>query len=500
MSGRVAASIRVWRARTVRTSGDRAYVVYLALMVALVAVAPFARAVWLSVTSAESIAVFASPAAPRVTPLVVAALWAGAMLVGRDRGPALRPPFLTHALATSDLPRTGAFRGPLQRAGALLTVLTAVAAGLVFVGARGDGAVEPLALGMFVAVGALVGVIAAVAWLAGQALPRAALPVALGVLTLGVATAAAPGLQPFTPWGWIGLLYPGTGSAHALPALIALVAVSFALLATVPILMNRLGLTELLAQATRWDSATTHATGMDLGAATAVYQNRPHRGRRLRAVRSVRSWAWMFLVRDAVGAVRTPGRLIVGVLALAAGATLITLSFAPAAPAWALGSAAGVIVFAGLGPLTDGIRHAASIAADYPIYGVSDEQLLAGHALFPFAVTVVVLLAVVAACALVVGVGGAAPLVSALAVGLLAIAARVSNAVKGPLPPALLTPIPTPMGDLGAAVRLAWALDGILFAALAGAAAVTVFAAPLLLIGVPAALIGIGVQRWRHRR
>ncbi|MDF2558656.1 MAG: hypothetical protein K0R99_102 [Microbacterium sp.] len=499
MSGRAAAAIRIWRARNTRTSGDRAYAAYLVLMVALVAVAPLARVVWLSATSAEGAALLTAPAAPGVTALVVAALWAGAMLVGRDRGPALLPPFPTHALATGDLPRFDAFRGPLLRAGALVTSITTVVAGFVGIGLRISGHVDLLGVGAFVVVGALVGAVATVAWLAGQAFPRAAVPVALGVLALGAATAAVPAALPLTPWGGVGLAYPGSAAPQTLAALCALVALTAALVATVPMLMDRLGLEELTAQAARWDSATTHATGMDWGAATTIYQRRPYRGRRLRAVRSTRPQPILFLIRDAVGAARTPGRLIVGILSIAAAGTLLTLAFAPGAPGWMLGAAAGVVLFAGLGPLTDGIRHAANVAADFPLYGVSDERLLAGHALFPLTVTVIILLVVAIAVAVAVGIAVAAPFVGSLALGVLALVARISNAVKGPLPPALLAPIPTPMGDLGGAVRLTWALDGVLLATLAGASAALVFSSPLLLV-VAAAVFGIAIQRWRRRQ
>lgn len=114
MSSRPRAAIEVWRARNARTPGDRANLVYAVLMVGLVIV-PVARAVWLSATSAVGLAAFASPAAPGVTVLVVAALWAGALVLGRDRGPALLAVFLTHALATSDLPRSETFRGSVLR-------------------------------------------------------------------------------------------------------------------------------------------------------------------------------------------------------------------------------------------------------------------------------------------------------------------------------------------------------------------------------------------------
>lgn len=496
MTNRAAAALGVWRARNVRTGGDRAYLAYMVLMVALVTVAPVARAVWLSVSSAEGVAVFASPAAPSVTAAVVAGLWAGAVLLGRDRGPALLPPFPTHVLATSDVPRSVAFRGSVVRAGLLLTALTTTVAGLVGGSLAHNGLADVLGAVMFTAAGVLVGVVATVAWIFGQVFPRVAIPVGLSILALGMLTATFPATALFMPWGWVGLAYPGAGSPVAVVALAALAA---ALVGAVPGLMNRLGLVELVAQAVRWDSATTHAAGMDFAAAATVYQTRPHLGRNLRAVRASRPLPIVFLIRDAAGAIRTPGRLIVAVLALGVAGALITFAFAPAAPGWALGAAAGVVLFAGLGPLSDGIRHAASVAGDLPLYGISDEQLLAGHTFFPLTVTVLVLLVVILVCCAVAGVGVAAPTLSSIALSILAVIGRISNALKGPLPPALLTPIPTPMGDFGAAARVTWALDGVLLAALAGASAVLVFQSPVLLLGVAVTLVAVGVSRWRHR-
>lgn len=497
MNRRASVAIRIWRARNIRTSGDRAFLVYMVLMLVIVAVAPVVRAVWVSVTSAEGIAVLTSAAAPDVTVIVVAGLWAGALLLGRDRGPALLPPFPTHALATSDLPRSHTFRDPVLRATAFVVALTTLVAGLIAGSLAYSGSTDPFGVAMFVAVGTLAGIVTTIAWLAGQVFPRAAVPGALSVLALGSAANAFPVMQAFVPWGWVGLAYPGGGSPHAV---VALTVFTGALVAAAPVLMNRLGLAELMFHAARWDSATIHVTGMDFSAAAMVYQAPPHRGRRIRAVPSRGLRPAMFLIRDAVGAVRTPGRLIVGVLALATAGAFIPLAFVPATPSWPLGAAAGLILFAGLGPLTDGIRHAASVAADLPLYGISDEHLLAGHTLFPLAVTVVVLLAVVVVCSTVAGIGAAAPIVSALALGLLALIARVSNALKGPLPPALLTPIPTPVGDVAAVVRMTWAFDGVLLAASAGAAAALAFASPLVLIGVAVILIGIGINRWRQRR
>ncbi|MEV7692219.1 hypothetical protein AB0N73_02690 [Microbacterium sp. NPDC089189] len=496
MSTRSRAVVRMWRARTGRSAGDRAYLAYLMLMVVIVAIAPAVRAVWVSATSAAGIAVLAAPAAPAVAAGVVAVLWACALLVGRDRGPALFAPFVTHMLATSDRPRVEAFGAPVRRAGAQVAALTTLAAGVVGASLAAAGAADPLGIALFVAAGALVGIIATVLWLAGQAFPRAAAPAALAIMLLGAVTVLLPGVLAFVPWGWVGAAYPVPGSPSGVMLLSVLAAV---LVAAVPTLLTRLGATDMTAQATRWTAATALATGMDLGAAATTYQRPPHLGRRLRAVGPRGGARWAFVRRDAVGAIRTPARLGVGVVALVAAGVLLTLALAPGAPGVLLGAAGGVLLFAGLGPLTDGMRHAAYVASDLPLYGVSDEALLLGHLLLPIGVLVALLVVTVLVCAAVAGLG-ATPLAGALAAGVLALGARVATAVKGALPSSLLTPIPTPMGDLSAAVRLVWALDGLVLAAGAGAAAGIVLASPVPLLAVATVVAVIGVTRWRHRR
>ena len=48
------------------------------------------------------------------------------------------------------------------------------------------------------------------------------------------------------------------------------------------------------------------------------------------------------------------------------------------------------------------------------------------------------------------------------------------------------------MGDLAAALRMAWAIDASLLTALAGAAAAPVFRSPAFLISVGVVLLAIG--------
>jgi hypothetical protein len=497
MRTRFSAALGVWRARSVTTSRDRALLLYMGALVALVVVVPLGRAVWLSVVSPGGVALFAGSAAPTVATGVVAALWAAALLVGRDRGPAVRSPFLTWALSTSALSRVTTFGGPVLRSGVLVTAVCSIAAGVIGASLASQGLATVADAVGFTAIGSLVGVIGVVAWLAGQVFPKTAVAAAIGIIAIGTLTIAIPALQPFTPWGWVGIAYPGAGTSNVLMPMVALAG---ALAAAAPALLNRLASDQLVGQATRWDSAATLATGLDLGAAAGIYQARPVLGRRIRAVRPRRHLGWMFVVRDAVGAIRTPGRFLVGVLAISAGGVLLVFAFAPATPGWLFGATAGVLVFAGLGPLTDGVRHAANVAADFPLYGISDEQLLTNHALFPLAVVVLVLFLAVIVGSILIGITPGAAIVGAIALGLIALGNRIGNALKGPLPPFLLTPAPTAAGDPMAAVRAAWAVDGLLLATLGGAAAAVVFQVPLLIIGVTITVAGIVINRWRTRR
>ena len=495
MTSRVSAPVRVWRSRHARNRGDHAYLAYMTLMVALVTLVPLVRAASVTMTSTEGIAVLTTPAAPSVTMLATSGIWASALLLGRVRGPALRPPFLTHTLASSDLPRAVSFRGPLRTSGATtvaLTTMVGVLIGASLVSAGHSTLSDAL---MFVLASISVGVISTIAWLVGQAMPRTAAVLAPTVFALGVITSTVPAIQPFTPWGWVGLAYPVATATGSLAPLLAMTAIAAA---AVPALMDRLTLAQLISQAARWETATSYATGMELAAATTVYQAAPRVGRHLRAVKPALRRPLTFLLRDTVGAARTPIRLAAAVLALVAAATLFTLSFVPESPTWVLGAVAGVILFAGLGPLTDGIRHAASVASDLPLYGISDERLLAHHTLFPVLATITVLVVTTVICSILIGHAIPA-ILGSLALAILAITARIGIALKGPLPPALLTPIPTPMGDLGAAARLTWALDGLLLTALAGASAALLFQSPVLLVSVGATLTGLTIHRWRHR-
>lgn len=496
MNVRSRAALEIWHARRSHTAGDHAFAVYLALMVVLVALVPLARLVWLSATGAEGIAMLTAPQAPLVVSLVVGMLWGGALILGRDRGPALLAPFPTHVFAHSGLRGVDAFGRPVLRALVAVTIGTTAVAAFIGAALAGQGSATPIEVAGFSLAGGLAGLCTTVLWLVGQVFPRAAVIGAGTIIILTLAGLALPALLPFVPSAWVGLSYPPAGSTTGIAALSAL---TLASVAVIPALLNRLRPDELAVQAARWDAVAVHAFGMEFSAAAATYQPRPAVGRRLRAVHPHAGLARTFLVRDAIGAVRTPGRLIVGISALVASAALLTFALLPGTPGWLLGAIAGLVAFGGLGPLTDGLRHAMSAAADLSPYGVSDLALLALHALFPLIVSLSILLAVAGVCALLLSTPVLPALVSTLALALLTLGIRLSSALKGPLPTALLTPMSTPAGDPMAAVRMAWALDAVLLAALVGGAAAVAGQTPPLLLALVGIVPALVTARWRAR-
>jgi len=477
--------------------GDRVYFVYLFFLVSLVAIVPVVRVIWLGAISTQGLALLGSPSAPLVAQLCAVALWCAALLVGRNRGPAVLSPFLTYALGTSALSRRRAFAAPVVRAGLTVTLVTGVIAAVIAVSLLAGGAVTETDVAVSAVAGLGIGAIAAVAWLCGQALPRLVAILVPAMIVLAALTVVLPALAPFTPWGWVALAYPVSGSSVI--AAISLGVLAALTVVTVPWLLDRLDHSVLTAQAARWATAATHAGSMDLSTAASTYTTLPSIGRRLRAIRPGAGLWLTFLRRSAVGAVRTPGRLAGGVVGLSLGGVLIAGAFLPSGSPWMLGAAAGLVVFMAVGPLTDGVRHVAHVASDLPLYGVSDSRLLAMHAVLPVLIGAIIPTASAVIVAFVTGTGMEGVPLAAL-LGALAVLGRVSNALKGPMPPELLTPIPTPMGDLAALVRLVWALDGALIAALCGVGAAQVYSSPWTLLVVAAILIGIGLSRWRRRR
>lgn len=495
-----------------RPAADTSYAVYLAMLIVLVAVVPVVRAGWLFVTDPSNAVALTSAATVPVIAGVVGLVWAAAVIAGRLRGPVVFTPFLAHALTTSPVPQRRAFARQAWMSAAALAVVGALG-GAVLAAASAAAVTSgfmitpgiALGVALSASVGAACGILAALLWLVGQAVPSRWSALAIGVL-------AALSTVAFAAQVWGFAFDPALASsilaglaavgAHPLAAPAALLA-ALTLLALVPLLLSRLEPRVVLGQSLRCEAVRLHTSTLELSASVATYQSVPRAGRRRFAIGGrARSLPAIIVRRDAVAALRTPGRLAIGVLVLLACGALIAGAAVVAPPAWMLGAIAGLAAYAAAGPLSDGLRHAVEAASALPLYGTSDSALLLVHTLFP---TLAVGLVVATGAVLVTAFwppAGALPLVSiasAVIVALGAVVLRLMNALKPPLPLALLTPIPTPAGDMAALNRVIWALDGVLLAGLLGAAAslsATAILAPLAVVAVA----GLVVQRrWALR-
>lgn len=514
-----------------RPAADTSYAVYLALLIVLVAVVPVVRAGWLFVTDPVNAVALTSAATVPVIAGVVGLVWAAAVIAGRLRGPVVFTPFLAHALTTSPVPQRRAFARQvwmsvvtLSVAGALCGATLAAASAAAVTSAAASAVTSPsaaalaaassvsvaapeIALGVALAasVGAACGIVAALLWLVGQAVPPRWSALAIGVLAAlsTVAFGAQAWGFPFGPTlatsTLAGLAAVGTHPLAAPGTLLA----ALTLLAVVPLLLSVLEPRVVLGQSLRWEAVRLHTSTLELSASVATYQSVPRAGRRRFAIGGrARSLPAIIVRRDAVAALRTPGRLAIGVLVLLACGALIAGAAAVAPPAWMLGAIAGVAAYAAAGPLSDGLRHAVEAASALPLYGTSDSALLLLHTLFPALAVGLVVATGAVLVTLFWPPAAALPLASigsAVIVAIGSVVLRLMNALKPPLPLALLTPIPTPAGDAAALNRVIWALDGVILAGLLGAAVTLTATSVLAPLGVVAVAGLIARRRWALR-
>lgn len=489
---RLSAVRAIWRARRQQTGRDNAYDVYAFLMLAVIVVVPMVRAVWVIASSPTGLAVLTSRDASAATSLIVAALWGGALLAGRKRGPALLPPFLLHALNTSSIHRALTLRQPVLRSMTIIAALCASGAVLVGTALLGNGHAQLSEAGVFVVAAGAAGVVTAALWLVGQVFCRAAIPIALTMLLLAGMSFSMPAMSRLTPWGYVGATYPlGAPDAVSLAGMTVLATVSIVM---TPTLLNRLTGMQLTTQATQWERATAFSFSFDFREATSVYEAGPHLGRNIRAITPCKHRWVTFFLRDAAGQARTPGRSLGAITATAAAGVLTTLSLMPGMPSAFLACIAGIVLYGATGPLTKGLQHAASAAGDYPLYGIGDRRLVLLHTLFPL----IILLAVINLSAIVTAITNGVPLGIALAavnaVSVLMLALRLGRALKGSLPPSLLMPVNTPAGDLSIVMQVGWAISDPLIAILG---ALTITMLPITPIPLMTLVVCVWGQRLR---
>ncbi|AIY00163.1 hypothetical protein ART_0564 [Arthrobacter sp. PAMC 25486] len=455
-----------------KTAADVSYAIYVGVLLLGAVAFPWVRAVALTMAEPEVLLFFTDPAAGQIAGVACGMMLVGLAVLGTLRGPALLAPFFTAALAGNDLPRSRTLLRPfLAAAFGLMAVLVgaAVTIGGVLLSTGSSTALQSIA---FVAGTACFSVLGGVAWLAGQArheqnsgrLPTVLLAVVLFAWLVPVFT-------DFSPWGWLGLLWP-SGEAGNQWALVGLAAVAGVAASGVPRLLNSLTGTALLEQAHHWQAAGTFAWLGDANAALANYRVPPRRGRTWQAVKHV-AVPLRFIVRDFVGVWRTPYRALAGTISMVFGNLLLFLApILEVAPAWLYGGLGASLCYMAAGVFSDGFRHAAETASAPALYGYSTPQLYGLHALLP-ASWALMCTAIAAGCA---AVAGAPISLAAAAVPLVLVAVRAYDSIKGQLPLTLLTPMPTQFGDMSTIAVLAWQADALLISTAVGAVTVALAA------------------------
>lgn len=243
--------------------------------------------------------------------------------------------------------------------------------------------------------------------------------------------------------------------------------------------LDRLDPDVLLASLERWRSAgRSFMAGDARGAALRVGE--APAALRHRRLRTSTRLPLLVLARDWLGAQRALGRFVRSLVGAVAAATLLVLGAGPGS----IGAAAAALVlFGATASWVEGLAAHADHAASGVVPGTPG-RLFTLHLIFPSLVATGVLaiggalawalgvLGVLAGDAAVLGdgvrgtavLGGAAPvgdrLAYAVAVVFLAVTARAWVASQSVMPPSVLTPVVTPVGDLSPVVMGAWYVRG----------------------------------------
>ena len=480
--------------------GNTAYAVYIAVMLTALVLAPLLRLAVVGMAQPAVLAVLQAPGASVVTGAAIGLFFAGMALLGRVRGPVLLSPFLTVAIAGNPFPRRQTLRRSFLVSAVILIALV-TGAGVIVAAVLATAGYATWASAIAFLAGLLLScALAAVAWLAGQVLPTRRASLLAGAITLvTVATTLAPGAEIIAPWGWVSLLYPA-GAVPAWAPLGALLALAVLAFVCVGPLLDRLSGAAMLAQARRWQLVGIFGATGDLASALAQFRALPQTGRTWSAVRG-NHLAVTFLIRDLIGSLRTPARFVAAAVTLGGAGFLMAIAIA-AAPSvmWLPTLTGSILCYLALGVWSDGFRHAIEAAAAAPLYGVRSGRLLLLHSILP-----VLCVLVFAGAGAVVSTASGAPVLgvfAAITISLFAVTMRIFDSAKGPMPLALLAPVPTPLGDFSGLLVLYWQADAVIITGMV-ATALTLAAASAaiwLSLFLPAAAVMLVLTRRRLAR
>jgi hypothetical protein len=482
------------------TVPEIAYWAYAGILAIGITGFPLVRAVVLFLAQESSLRILMGASMRDIVTDVAAASALSFALLGAVRGPALMSPFFVYAISGSDMPRSRSLLRPFVVSSAIVVVAAIALAGLVagVLVVATDASSAKWAT--FVVGVMFLSILTCVGWLLGQAAGSRRWIFPITIFAVIILSHFFSPMAVISPWHWLASTWPDAqGSGRWLAPLAAVCVLSTLL---IPRLLNSMDNAQLLRQSGQWQSATTSAAVGDAATALGIFRAQPRVGRRWTAVNPA-TVVLRFLQRDIVGAFRTPLRMVLCFLALVAAYSLVGVAPAVAGvEPWICGLAAGVLGFLALGICSDGFRHAAEAAGAAPLYRYSPIQLYLLHGALPLATSTI---AAVASTVLLAAFTGSIPaslIITTLLLSLLLVVVRAYDSVKGPLPPALLTPIPTPFGDVSALVVLGWQSDALIVSAAIGVGVVTLSrtagGTSLTLILTVAALVAL-LQLFRRR-
>lgn len=499
MTGDLSAVREVWAQRSqARTRADLLYLLYVVVLSVLVFAPPALQMSGTFLARPDVLPALLHPLAPQITTAVSLAAAGVMVLLGAVRGPALLAPFFTATLAASGIRRRTVLWRPLTRALLVPVLVTIMVTTLIAVTLVSDGAATGAGAARFVLAALGAGLLLGVAWLAGELLGVASRRLLAGGLLV---TAALCTALPHAPG--LGGAYPVEASHPLLWALVLLGAGILAAAAGITQL-DRLRGSVLREQSERWSAVTTIATTGDLAGAAGTFRTPPSAGRGLPAI-GPRPLVLLYARRDAVTWLRSPERFAAGVVvALLAAAALGGSTLLTGPLAWGAVLLGAVALWGAAGTLVDGVRHGVHTLGAPALFGqpVAVQVLL--HSVAP--TVLLSALAALGGTATMLGPGhGSGALEAVILPAALApvmIAGRMRDAAKGPMPLSLMTPMPTPQGDMAVIPMLAWQSDAILLAMLCGAvlAALGQLGASWLLGGAAILIAGMGLMAWTRLR
>lgn len=488
------------------TAAKTVYKIYETLLLVLIVIFPFARAVMVGLAVPEvAVAVAGSLTLTSMT-LALLVLAVAVVVLGRIRGPVVPPAAYIDLVVASPLARSVTLRRAFGRGRLAFVILATFGASLLVGGALFAGPIDLLGAGLFLVATVLSAWQIALLWLVGQlTLPARRATIFVLLLVLGVVAllSAIPAMSEIAgwlgPWGWVSQVWQAVHGGIELSTWAALVALVVGLGATrwTARLLDSLSHEDLESQAQRWGTIVSLVVSGDVKSAMNKLKAFPRIGRHWR-ISFPQSPTLAIVVRDMVGLARFPVRAVFwSIMSVAAGA-LLSYTFVPASGGSLLAMAAPILMYFAIGGWAEGLRfHASTIGASSPS-GMSPGRQALMHLIVPTIAAEILVLS---------GAILMAMMLPTLDVGVIALWAMVLvaflvimqsfSAFKGMLPIELLTPVPTPIGDLSflnVALWLADAVTVVLIVAGGLTSLVIVATSPVILI----TLLGFagGLMAW----